>query len=558
MLVYGDIEVSHDAADFRDGTLAALRALAAFPPGLERHGKLVAAFLDSSALVGALIDREGKDDLRDGSVLGMEGLTALARLVVRSWFSGFSSLDDLERSIELLGRLHPTGRIRTKPAEGYAFYAVYPESYAEAASYSQLPRGTRVIGIRSIGTGLSAMVAAALDAPPPITIRPVGHPFHRQLELSPRLAAHILEGDPPAFAIVDEGPGLSGSSFGAVGDWLVGNGVPRDDLHFFPSHRNAPGTEASQTRRRQWLSAPRHVVDFDDLVLDGHLERWITDLVGSLETPMRDLSGGRWRELGDAGAPAAPQWEKRKYLARTASGVWLAKFVGLGTMGERKLELARRVHAAGFGPEIAGLRHGFLVQRWIEAPTLGHAPLPLDSLVPQLAEYLALRSSFAALPEAGADADRLIEMALYNTGQGLGQAAEAAIQRRLLPYRGAPSPGRVWIDARLHRWEWLVCEGRLIKMDAVDHAMAHDLVGAQPITWDLVGAIVEHDLPLAAAEQLVAAFQRRAGLSVDPQILDSMMCCYLAFQLGAWSMSVGRESPVTTRYHDKLSVLLGI
>ena len=35
-------------------------------------------------------------------------------------------------------------------------------------------------------------------------------------------------------------------------------------------------------------------------------------------------------------------------------------------MGARKLARARSLHAAGFTPEVAGFRHGFLVERWID------------------------------------------------------------------------------------------------------------------------------------------------------------------------------------------------
>jgi hypothetical protein len=38
---------------------------------------------------------------------------------------------------------------------------------------------TQVVGIRSIGTGLSTLVAAAIGAPRPFTLRPIGHPFQR-------------------------------------------------------------------------------------------------------------------------------------------------------------------------------------------------------------------------------------------------------------------------------------------------------------------------------------------------------------------------------------------
>jgi hypothetical protein len=93
----------------------------------------------------------------------------------------------------------------------------------------------------------------------------------------------------------------------------------------------------------------------------------------------------------------------------------------------------------------------------------------------------------------------------------------------------------VHVDARLHRWEWLMSDGRIMKTDAVDHSVAHDLVGCQDIMWDTAGAAVE--LPGAAADKPSLA---RSFVSASParrELLDLMAVCYLAFQMGWWSMS---------------------
>jgi hypothetical protein len=118
--------------------------------------------------------------------------------------------------------------------EGYAFYALHPALYAAAAARLP-PADWRVIGIRSIGTGLAAVAASALRAPPPVTVRPGGHPFSRELRLAPELKAEWAAHD-GSFAVVDEGPGLSGSSFGAVADALERLGVPRERIAFLPGH----------------------------------------------------------------------------------------------------------------------------------------------------------------------------------------------------------------------------------------------------------------------------------------------------------------------------------
>lgn len=86
----------------------------------------------------------------------------------------------------LLERLGLEEPIRIRRPEGYAHYALYPESFLEAALRSGLTSETVVIGVRSIGVGLGALVAAALGSRPAYSLRPTGDPFRR----------HVLPGKP--------------------------------------------------------------------------------------------------------------------------------------------------------------------------------------------------------------------------------------------------------------------------------------------------------------------------------------------------------------------------
>ncbi|HVL19831.1 MAG TPA: hypothetical protein VM422_02410, partial [Amaricoccus sp.] len=66
--------------------------------------------------------------------------------------------------------------IRCRTPEGFAFYALAPQAVAAAAAQVPWELPPLVIGIRSIGTALAAVVAARLGVEA-LTVRPVGHPL---------------------------------------------------------------------------------------------------------------------------------------------------------------------------------------------------------------------------------------------------------------------------------------------------------------------------------------------------------------------------------------------
>ncbi|MFL4994263.1 MAG: hypothetical protein ACJ8DV_23655, partial [Microvirga sp.] len=412
MLVYGDVEHTETVGAKQASIRDVLSEIHSMPPGIERHGTLVTAFIGTGELVQGLIDAEfqarGFDTLSDAHQNGMECLSLLASAIERSWRSEFKEGSLPQDFLEKLLSFDPSRTICTRQAEGYAFYALYPECYLEAAKASGLGANTRVIGIRSIGTGLSTLVAAAIGAPAPFTLRPIGHPFKREVKVDSTLTKTLAADPDRSFAIVDEGPGLSGSSFGAVADWLEGAGVARQRIHFFPSHDGPLGPQAGTRHRERWSSAPRHIHTMDDLLLRGlpphHLAAWVEDLIGPLDGPLEDLSGGawRWHRYQDEASwpPSNLQQERRKFLVSTDGAPWLVKFAGLGETGTRKLWMARHLHEAGFAPEVAGYRHGFLVHRWHEdARSLDQVAFDRDQLIDQVGAYLGFRGRHC--PAAG-------------------------------------------------------------------------------------------------------------------------------------------------------------
>jgi hypothetical protein len=532
-----------------------LGSVNASAPGLVGHEALVAVFVAASQLLQGVADAEmkatGEDDVTPSQRAGMALLLTLAQAIASSWRGGVAEVEASSWSVlERWAALRLPDEIRGKTAEGYAHYALYPEASFEAATRCAWSAPPRVLGLRSIGTGLAAMVAVGAGARlQPLTLRPVGPPFGRQLRLSGRLRSEILSSGTP-FAVVDEGPGLSGSSFGAVGDLLEAGGVSRDRVVYFPSHAGEPGPQADPTHLKRWRLARRVVTAFDAPALgEGaparRLDGWVSELVGPALEPRRDFSGGRWRKARGLDAPATPSLERHKFLYRTASGQWLAKFAGLGADGATKARQAGLLAAAGFSPPVAGLRHGFLIEAWQG----GGQPLnPVrhdrGRLLDHLARYLAFRARrFPATPQDGAAMSDLLEMARINAAEALGAETGAAIGEHLVRLSRSVSAGRpVAIDGRLHAWEWVLTpDGRLLKTDAVDHAYGHDLVGCQDIAWDIAGAGIELDLSDDETAWLARAVERLDGGETPPARLALHGALYAAFQLGLWTVGQDRD-----------------
>jgi len=521
MIVYGD----HPRAT----TLHALHALAvrrhaearAADPGLARHAALVSTFIAWAELTRAAADADftahGRDRTTpDGDAL-MAMLVRLARAVGISWRGR------LRRTpVPCLAPAPLDRAVETKPAEGFAFYALYPEAVFEAAARLGPGRDRLIVGLRGIGTALAAMAAAALrPRAAPITLRPVGHPFDR------RIAADL---PPPAVRAlaVDEGPGLSGSSFAAAVDWLEQGGTPAGRITLLPSHPNPPGAMASARVRALWSACTRVSANFDSSILP-RLPEWVTEVLGEPVTLWEPMPGGTW--------PTDPARERRKYRATTAHGVYLVKFAGLGEIGTAKLARARELAAEALVPEPVGLAHGFLVERWVsDGP-------PAAPTAPETARYLAARSRLAP-PNSGAPLSALIAMARANIAEALGADASAAFAART-----TGGDALVWrpvaTDNRLHAWEWLRdADGRLLKADALDHCEGHDLVGCQDIAWDIAGAAIELGIDPVALT---------AALDADPRLVALHGLLYSAFQLGLWTMA---RHPRAGVYASELRCLL--
>ncbi|TPM96917.1 hypothetical protein FJ977_18525 [Mesorhizobium sp. B2-1-3A] len=576
MIVFGDHKQKCRAGRLAEAASTAATNIGGMPPGLERHSALVRLFVHVSELVQGLADAEfevaGVDRNSPSQQCGAQILVALASEVARSWRSGFASAGPIDCDVsEMLAKLDRQAEITAGAAEGYAHYALYPETYLAAAQQSALGANTCVIGIRSIGLGLAAMVAAALGAPPPVSVRPVGHPFARRISAAPDLIGRWLLGPAANYAVVDEGPGLSGSSFHAVVSWLLHQGVDLERIHLFPSHRNGPGGKATEDILATWSRCRIHCVDFEHTFDGGtaaKLADWVGKLLAAPDVQLHEISGGAWRHHLSLPPrqwpPIFAGFERRKFLASAGAGRWLVKFAGLGESGVQKLRTGRLLHESGFGPPVAGLCHGFLVECWVEANRLHGADVSRERFIAWLGRYLGWRGVHLRTSATGAAPDALASMAVQNCGEALGVTKAAELRHWFDARPLRQSLRRVQIDGRLHPWEFLYCpDGRLLKTDALDHCRSHDLIGSQGIEWDIAGAVVEYDLSDAELLHLTVCAEAAMNRAVDRELLSYMLPCYLAFQLGLWTMADQAETgesdrlrPLIERYQSRLSRFL--
>jgi hypothetical protein len=551
MLVYRSAVRTLDVRDIIGGLeerCAALDASGAMPLDAARS-----LLIDAGELEAALVDAECPVEDRTTAVTDALNATArcMATLFARAWagapFSG-SAIDGARRRLRALRRCAMPSTVTASVPEGFAYYGLFPETYLDAAE--ELVRRCApclvvVIGIRGIGTTLSAAVAAQLAmrgvAASRLTVRPRGHPFDRTVRLSPQLLDWLRDAASrpgTVFAIVDEGPGLSGSSMASVVECLTAIGVAPERIMLMPSW-DPPAEALSNARaRRVWPRHQKFIGSFDRAwLLSGRLARAFG------VTAIQDLSAGGWRRLfyrtaaGVGGPPLQPQHERRKFLGRRPGGEHiLIKFEGLDAMAAGRRDHAERLAEAGFAPPVAGFAHGFLATRWMDGRPLEARDANADVLR-SIARYSAWRSR---RERAGhlADPGPLVDMLRVNAHEGLGGewGALAAGQGARYAAAVARAPA-VRVDGRMSPHEWLRTAGSLTKTDGVSHHDDHFYPGAHDIAWDLAGACIEWDLDAPATRMLVREYAAASGdRTIEPR-LRFMRAGYAAFRLGYTSLA---------------------
>jgi len=539
MIVYGDRER-------REPTSALLERLSmrltevARAHGATGEGLRAELAIESGVLAQGLLDLQHARDEQDEQTALTDACAALCLASARAFLG--AALAPVGDALQRLRACAPEETLKLRDPEGYAFYALYPDLYV-AAARSLASEDVQVIGIRSIGTSLAAFVAAAAGSTRlPFSLRPVGHPFARTVRVGERLARTLLERtETTRYLVVDEGPGLSGSSFVAITEWLLAHGVDAARITLFPSHAGEPGAQAGEEVKTRYRTTARRHVPFEEVFPPPVLGAWFEDAVGASDT-VRDLSGGRWRALqygaADPLPPSHVRDERRKYLLERDQQRWLMKFVGLGESGRRIATRARVLGEAGLTPAIRAARHGFLLMAWERDAT----PLPLASydraaFVDHLGRYLAFVATRfgTAPPESGARPEALLALLEYNAAQLLGDEPTRSLARfdaslAQLGARHRPTA----TDNKLDAHEWLVrADGTFVKCDAEGHHAAHDCIGCQDPAWDVAGACIEHALTADEQASVLRRLQDDAALRIDADALTFYQLAYAAFRAGS-------------------------
>ncbi|HLI82457.1 MAG TPA: hypothetical protein VKV17_00995 [Bryobacteraceae bacterium] len=434
---------------------------------------------------------------------------------------------------DLGDHVEPPEEIEISVPEGFAYYALDPELYERAAARfvkAERPQRVAVIGIRAIGTTLSAIVARRLResgcAVARWTVRPRGHPWNRELRIDQALA-QAWRAWPGLFAVVDEGPGLSGSSFAAVSACLESLGIAPERVVLFPSWTPDGSAFISAPARARWLLHRKYCIPFEDLGLFG----------GAC-----DLGAGKWRALRGLDLPVQPQHERRKYLSRGREGALptLYKFAGYANFG--RAALARAEALRGWIPGCGELDRGFISMPWVS----GRPPKVNAQFLDHAARYLAHVSHEFPAHEP-VRFEPLAELIAVNSPR----APDAA------RWRGAVEDGHaVHLDARMFPHEWIETPAGYLKADALDHHDDHFFPGPQDPAWDVAGTIVEFALDAAAENHFVEVYRRASADRAIRARLPFYRLAYLAFRVGYWNLAGERFARERARSEALLEAVL--
>ena len=511
----------NDLWAFREGKRnasgeALFRELATAVVGLENGP------LQTRAMSALMRAGEFESGLADVGFEAQVPAQQLTDALADAFISGKQDLAKLQLLLGKISQHQLPAELSISPPEGFAYYALHPADFAEMASrVAERTEAALVVGIRSIGTTLSAIVRAALQQQGKhterITARPTGHPYDRstvlnsrQLQLITRWKARSAD-----FLVVDEGPGRSGSSFLSVAEALTGANVPAHRINLLGSRKADANTLCARDAAARWGT-------FRFFWPEASVYKRFWDHVY--------VGGGDWRGvmLGETPDwPACwPQMERLKFLSPDRR--YLYKFEGFGRFGEEVLARANAMAHAGFGLSAEDGGDGLLRYPVVQGKVL-HGGEISRPLLEHMARYCAFRASDFRLQRA--PMTQLPAMVGFNVHQELGLEVNSDLDQLC---SGQP----VLADGRMQPHEWLCAEdGSFVKVDAYTHGDDHFFPGPTDIAWDLAGTIVEWDLEESAAEFFLEHFRQVSGIDPRPHI-SAFILAYTVFRLAYCKMAL--------------------
>lgn len=487
--------------------------------------KLLSCLLWAGELECALADR-GSQFLRRSEAI----TDALANCVIRNE----AACPDLLHSLQ---QIQFDEQVSISPPEGFAYYALHPLNFADLARrHAVHGELAAVVGIRSIGTTLSAIVAAALRdsgmQAERMTVRPKGHPYDRKVELPAVQQKWVkqLSDRGATFVVVDEGPGISGSSFLATGESLVRAGVASSRVKFFCSRVIDPAkfvapSAAQRYSRFACFNSP----------YECRLPERGDIFVGN----------GAWRPQflsGDTSWPGAwTSMERSKFVS--ADGQKLLKFHGYGRFGEEVGARLESLARAGFGPDYLGSEEGFGCTRLVSGRSAAKEDLT-SKLLKRIAAYCAFRA--AELVSDRATTDELKKSVEANWEFEFGSKLPISLELDVVK--------PVIADGKMQPHEWIITADEVLKIDSETHGDDHFFPGPTDIAWDLAGAIVEWQMSPAQSHALIREYERLSGDNPNSR-MHSYLLAYSTFRfayckMGAQAMAGTLDESLLTRDYE--------
>ncbi len=345
-------------------------------------------------------------------------------------------------------------------------------------------------------------------------MRPTGHPYNRVTEFEEGQRSWIAQQSQAGahFLVVDEGPGMSGSSFLSVGDALLQAGVARNKITFLCSRIPNPASLTVRDGATRWPAFESVCV-----AANRRLPRGADEFI----------AGGIWRKqvFGDErNWPASwTQMERLKFLSN--DGQQLLKFEGFGRFGKEVHSRAQIVGDGQFGAAPMAVEGGFSIYPLVKGEPLLPGKLSSE-VITRIAKYCVFRK--VELRFEGASSEELETMLHFNFVEEFGGEGIAHQLEVVHP---------VIADGRMLPHKWLrKANGELLKIDNASHGDDHFFPGPTDIAWDLAGTIVEWGMDEAAVDQLVDCYRSQSG--DDPgHRLPAYLLAYSIFRMGYCKMA---------------------